>query len=563
MVVFWSFDRQPPTAAVRDPERPGFRQAGADLGLGERPPRLQVLRHGIAGDRGLDDALRKDAHLGDGNERDAHGAFAEPAEGVVKPHRQREHERAPADDARHAPHGFGQRHLLGTRDGDGLPRQAPVDQRGAEERDEVLDGERAHGLFPEADKAEDREGVKRVAEVVEHVVAAAVDHAGLEDRVVEAGGAHDFLRGELRFMVAGAAGRAGAQEAHEGDLARAGAAGGIDHALRPADMDAVVRLRAALEIDAGAMRDRIAAGQRGGQLVLVVGAGRVKRGVGQFAKRRIALIDPARDDDAVMTLAREETGEVPADKSGSTGDGNFHREFRLFSYFCHDRNNGRSAASVKRLGSWFGARRESAASRDLKAAARCGTLGLMNLLAEHYRFTVDKFVRMAEQGFFATAQRVELLDGEIRILHPVDYRHAHAVTALSSEFAELARRRYSTSPQNPVELEKYSAPQPDICLVSRACRKSKRHPLPDQVYLMVEVSDTSLEYDRGPKMSAYALCGIREFWILNLQDDVLEIYRNPRGGSYLEQVIVRADGQAAPQAFPDVVIDLAEIIPER
>ncbi len=219
--------------------------------------------------------------------------------------------------------------------------------------------------------------------------------------------------------------------------------------------------------------------------------------------------------------------------------------------------------SLKRLGSWFGARCKQPTGRGLNGTARCGTLGVMNLLAEHYRFTVDKFVRMAEQGFFATSQRLELLDGEVRILHPVDYRHAQAVTALSTEFAELARRRYSTSPQNPVELEKYSAPQPDICLVSRACRKSKRHPAPDQVYLMVEVSDTSLEYDRGPKMNAYALCGIREFWILNLQDDVLEIYRRPEDGTYGEQVIVKADGQASPQAFPDVVIDLSEIIPER
>jgi Uma2 family endonuclease len=190
-------------------------------------------------------------------------------------------------------------------------------------------------------------------------------------------------------------------------------------------------------------------------------------------------------------------------------------------------------------------------------------LGLMSLLAEHYRFTADKFVRMADEGFFAASQRLELLDGRILIMHPVDYRHAHAVTALNTGFAELAHHRYSTSPQNPVELEKYSAPQPDICLVSRACRKSKRHPLPDQVYLMVEVSDSSLEYDRGPKMSAYALCGIREFWILNLQDNVLEIYRNPEGGTYREQVIVEADGQAAPQAFPDVIISLSEIIPER
>jgi Uma2 family endonuclease len=187
----------------------------------------------------------------------------------------------------------------------------------------------------------------------------------------------------------------------------------------------------------------------------------------------------------------------------------------------------------------------------------------MSLLAEHYKFTVDEFVRMYDQGFFDATDRVELLNGEIIIMHAVGRRHAQAVSTLTTEFGELARRRYIVSPQNPVELEKYSAPQPDICLVARSAMRSRSHPAPSEVYLMVEVSDTSLEYDRGPKMIAYASWGIREFWILNLQDDVLEIYRHPEGGAYREEIVVKADGQAAPQAFPDVLIKLAEIIPER
>ena len=173
----------------------------------------------------------------------------------------------------------------------------------------------------------------------------------------------------------------------------------------------------------------------------------------------------------------------------------------------------------------------------------------MSLLAQHYKFTVDEFVRMYDEGILEATDRVELLNGEIIIMHAVGYRHAQAVTALTDEFGEQARRRYSISPQNPVELEKYSAPQPDICLVARACRNSKRHPQPDQV-------------DRGPKMAACALCGIREFWILNLQDDVLEIYRDPQDGTYREQLIVPAGGSAAAQAFPDVVIALTEVIPD-
>ena len=186
----------------------------------------------------------------------------------------------------------------------------------------------------------------------------------------------------------------------------------------------------------------------------------------------------------------------------------------------------------------------------------------MSALATTYKFTFDEFYRLYETGFIDSKDRIELLNGELIIMHAIGYRHSHAVTNFTAYFMEQSRRRFMISPQNPVVLEEYSAPQPDVVVVPWS-RKSKRHPTPSEVFLIIEVADSSLQYDRGDKMRAYAACGIAEFWILNLEDDVLEIHRQPEGNGYRELLTVPADGTASPIAFPDVTIALADIIPPR
>ena len=187
----------------------------------------------------------------------------------------------------------------------------------------------------------------------------------------------------------------------------------------------------------------------------------------------------------------------------------------------------------------------------------------MSALATTYKFTAEDFYRLYENGLFDSKDRIELLNGDIIIMHPVGWRHANAITNLNSDLAEQARRRFKISPQNPVELERYSAPQPDLALVPWSRGNSKRHPTPEEVFLIIEVADTSLRYDREEKLRAYASTGIREFWLLNLQDDLLEIYRQPEGPAYREQLTIPADGTASPLAFPDVTIALADILPPR
>ena len=187
----------------------------------------------------------------------------------------------------------------------------------------------------------------------------------------------------------------------------------------------------------------------------------------------------------------------------------------------------------------------------------------MSALAATYKFTTEDFYHLYETGLFDSKDRVELLNGEIIIMQAIGHRHAQAVTWLNAEFGEQSRRRYMISPQNPVELERYSMPQPDLTLVPWSRRTARRHPTPEEVFLIIEVADSSLAYDREEKRRAYASAGIREFWLLNLADDVLEIYRQPEGSAYREQLTIPADGTASPLAFPDVTIALADILPPR
>lgn len=186
----------------------------------------------------------------------------------------------------------------------------------------------------------------------------------------------------------------------------------------------------------------------------------------------------------------------------------------------------------------------------------------MSALAATYKFTVDEYIRLYETGILDAHDRIELLNGELIIMHAIGQRHAQAVTNFTAYLGEQARRRYMISPQNPVELEEHSAPQPDLVLVPWA-RRSKRHPSPAEVHLIIEVADSSLSYDRTDKMRAYAAVGIREFWILNLQADTLEVYREPRAADYGERLTIGVEGTVSPLAFPDVSLALAEIIPPR
>ena len=179
-----------------------------------------------------------------------------------------------------------------------------------------------------------------------------------------------------------------------------------------------------------------------------------------------------------------------------------------------------------------------------------------------YRFSVEEYHKLGEAGIFGPEDRVELLDGEIIIMSPIGLRHVQAMNWITECFSDQRRGRYQTSPGNPVWLHDHSEPQPDVMLVPRV-RKLEHHPRPADVFLLVEVSDTSLAYDRKRKRTAYAKAGVREYWIVNLEEDVIEVHRQPADGKYTVTLRFAPGETLSPLAFEDVVVPVADIIPPR
>ena len=128
-------------------------------------------------------------------------------------------------------------------------------------------------------------------------------------------------------------------------------------------------------------------------------------------------------------------------------------------------------------------------------------------------------------------------------------------------FMSASKGRWITGVPGPVRLHDHSEPQPDLMLLKpSASFYRKRHPRPEDVFLLVEISDTSLEKDQEKKIPAYARARIAEVWIVNLNELTIEVYRQPHFAGYATKTILRAGDKASPQLFPDVTVDVAELL---
>ena len=168
---------------------------------------------------------------------------------------------------------------------------------------------------------------------------------------------------------------------------------------------------------------------------------------------------------------------------------------------------------------------------------------------------------MAETGVLRPDARVELLDGRIIDMSPIGPFHGGLVKRLSRIFNLKAKGRWIVSTQDPVRLDDHSEPEPDVMLLKPAADDyTGRHPQPDDVFLLIEVSDTTLEFDLGEKLPAYGRAGIAEVWIVNLNDATIEVYREPNFTGFGSKSVLRAGDLAKPLAFPDVTIDVDELL---
>jgi Uma2 family endonuclease len=177
-----------------------------------------------------------------------------------------------------------------------------------------------------------------------------------------------------------------------------------------------------------------------------------------------------------------------------------------------------------------------------------------------HRFTVTEYYRLAEIGVLKPDARVELLDGQVTDAPRVTPLHAGTVARMAQFFGPTAEE-WLLVIRAEVVLDEYSQLQPDLMMVEpRLDYYSKRHPGPEDVYLLVEVSDTSLTIDREEKLPAYGRAGIKEVWIVNLMEQTIEVDREPHFTGYGSKTVLRAGDIAAPEAFPDLAVNVAELL---
>jgi Uma2 family endonuclease len=140
---------------------------------------------------------------------------------------------------------------------------------------------------------------------------------------------------------------------------------------------------------------------------------------------------------------------------------------------------------------------------------------------------------MGQFGIFPGDTRVELVCGEIIDMSPIGERHAACVATLTQLITLRLRLSVLVWAQNPIVLDDYSEPQPDLAILKpRADNYRTSKPTPGDVLLVIEVSDTTLEYDQKVKVPLYARAGIPETWLVNLPEERIEVYSDPAGGEY-------------------------------
>jgi Uma2 family endonuclease len=181
--------------------------------------------------------------------------------------------------------------------------------------------------------------------------------------------------------------------------------------------------------------------------------------------------------------------------------------------------------------------------------------------ATPHRFDVDDYYRMAAAGILSPKDRVELIEGEIVDMAPIGSEHGGTTDCLTSLVARtLADGRVQVRVQGPLRLDRHNEPQPDLMLLRpRSDFYRSGHPTATDVLLLVEVADSSLAFDRGPKLALYARHGVPEVWVVDLVNQAVEICRAPDPEGYAQRRRV-TEGMATPTLVPALEIDVAALL---
>ena len=198
--------------------------------------------------------------------------------------------------------------------------------------------------------------------------------------------------------------------------------------------------------------------------------------------------------------------------------------------------------------------------RDAVAATAAVPDAPEPLTPHRYRLTVTEYHRLGENGIFDEDSRVELIEGDLIVMPPIGEQHASKTRLLNRLFSLQVGDTAIVDMQNPVALDAHSEPQPDMVLLKpRPDFYESAYPRPEDVLLLIEVSDSTLRYDRDTKVPLYAKAGIPEVWLLDVAGQRLEIYRRPSPEGYREIRYPEATETIAPVLLPELSLSVASL----
>ena len=171
-------------------------------------------------------------------------------------------------------------------------------------------------------------------------------------------------------------------------------------------------------------------------------------------------------------------------------------------------------------------------------------------------FTVEELERIVATGIIGEDERVELIEGRIVQMNPIGDDHAWNVTRLSGIFWQ--RGGVVVVAQSPIRLGPRIAPEPDLTILRPDVRQGRK-PEPADILLVIEVANTSLAYDRQVKAALYARANIPEYWIVDINGERVEVYREPSPVGYRTKRLFLRGEQLAPEFKPDLLIDVDAI----
>jgi len=189
-------------------------------------------------------------------------------------------------------------------------------------------------------------------------------------------------------------------------------------------------------------------------------------------------------------------------------------------------------------------------------------LNEVDVLSRHpvprHRLTVNDFHRLGDAGILGVDDRVELLEGQLVDMSPIGPRHAFTVDLLTRLLLGAADEKAWVRPQNPMALDRMSECQPDVVVLRPPWSGYQNaHPRPEDVLLLIEVADSSLETDSGAKRALYARAGICEFWIVDLTTNSVIVHRDSSGDRYTTVTRIEGSGALDIRALPGIAIPVA------